>query len=140
MLYSNLGELSQRRCQIAEEIDLAGKAIQNPTVYLFAVASIAWRASFNSLMAFIVVVPRVYVRKHLNSLICRRTIVTHISPTTSLLRSDTSDNEVYLLGTVSIFNLGVQYCIALLQLVSVDVLSLTRIHLQLLNHLSILYS
>lgn len=33
---------------------------------------------------------------------CRRTIITQISPTTSILRSDTCDNEVYLLGTAHI--------------------------------------
>lgn len=123
------------------ETAIGGKGHQTRShkAKLASACYLPWHHYLFTLMAFIVV-PRVYVRKHLNSLICRRTIVTHISPTTSLLRSDTSDNEVYLLGTVSIFNLGVQYCIALLQLVSVDVLSLTRIHLQLLNHLSILYS
>ena len=38
----------------------------------------------------------------------RRTIVTQVSPTISLLRSDTTDNEIYLIGTAHISELSTE--------------------------------
>eukprot|EP00581_Thalassiosira_minuscula_P015386 CAMPEP_0183723206 /NCGR_PEP_ID=MMETSP0737-20130205/14871_1 /TAXON_ID=385413 /ORGANISM="Thalassiosira miniscula, Strain CCMP1093" /LENGTH=341 /DNA_ID=CAMNT_0025953463 /DNA_START=98 /DNA_END=1123 /DNA_ORIENTATION=+ len=49
--------------------------------------------------------------------VVRRTIVTEISPTTSLLRSDTTDNEVYLLGTAHVSDASTQEAIDLIRLV-----------------------
>ena len=47
----------------------------------------------------------------------RRHLITHISPTTSLLRSDKSDNEVYLLGTAHISQASNEEVIELIHLV-----------------------
>mmetsp|Transcript_19916 Transcript_19916/g.31065 ORF Transcript_19916/g.31065 Transcript_19916/m.31065 type:complete len:304 (-) Transcript_19916:45-956(-) len=47
----------------------------------------------------------------------RRHLITHISPTISLLRSDTSDNEVYLLGTAHISQASNEEVVDLIQLV-----------------------
>jgi len=47
----------------------------------------------------------------------RRHLITHISPTTSLLRSDTSDNEVYLLGTAHVSQASNEEVVDLIQLV-----------------------
>lgn len=47
----------------------------------------------------------------------RRPLITHISPTTSLLRSNTSDNEVYLLGTAHISQASNEEVVDLIQLV-----------------------
>ena len=47
----------------------------------------------------------------------RRHLITHISPTTSLLRSDKSDNEVYLLGTAHISQASNEEVVDLIQLV-----------------------
>ena len=47
----------------------------------------------------------------------RRHLITHISPTTSLLRSDISDNEVYLLGTAHISQASNEEVVDLIQLV-----------------------
>ena len=47
----------------------------------------------------------------------RRHLVTHISATTSLLRSDTSDNEVYLLGTAHFSEASSKEVVDLIQLV-----------------------
>lgn len=47
----------------------------------------------------------------------RRHLITHISPTTSLLRSDTSDNEVYLLGTAHVSQASNDEVVDLIQLV-----------------------
>jgi hypothetical protein len=54
---------------------------------------------------------------YLPTSIRRRTIVTQISPTTSLLRSDNSDNEVYLLGTAHISEASANEAIQLISLV-----------------------
>ena len=47
----------------------------------------------------------------------RRHLITHISPTTSLLRSDKSDNEVYLLGTAHISQASNEEVVELIHLV-----------------------
>ena len=47
----------------------------------------------------------------------QRHLVTHISPTTSLLRSDTSDNEVYLLGTAHVSEASNEEVVDLIRLV-----------------------
>ena len=47
-----------------------------------------------------------------------RSIVTHISPTLSLLRADSSDNEVYLLGTAHVSNASSQEVVDLIRLVN----------------------
>lgn len=47
----------------------------------------------------------------------RRHLITHISPTTSLLRSDKSDNEVYLLGTAHISQASHEEVVDLIHLV-----------------------
>jgi len=46
-----------------------------------------------------------------------RSIVTHISPTTSLLRSNAKDNEVYLLGTAHVSDASTQEVVELIRLV-----------------------
>jgi len=47
----------------------------------------------------------------------RRNIVTQIGPTTSLLRSDNTDNEVYLLGTAHISEASANEAIQLISVV-----------------------
>ena len=53
-----------------------------------------------------------------------RSIVTHLSPTTSLLRSNSSDNEIYLLGTAHVSDASSQEVIELIRLVNPDVVFL----------------
>ena len=47
----------------------------------------------------------------------RRSIVTHISPTTSLLRSNANENEIYLLGTAHVSDESTREVIELINLV-----------------------
>jgi len=47
----------------------------------------------------------------------RRHLITHLSPTTSLLRSSKSDNEVYLLGTAHVSKASNEEVVDLIQLV-----------------------
>jgi hypothetical protein len=47
----------------------------------------------------------------------RRHLITHLSPTTSLLRSNKSDNEVYLLGTAHVSKASNEEVVDLIQLV-----------------------
>jgi len=59
--------------------------------------------------------------------LCRsvnRFIVTHLSPTTSLLRSSSSDNELYLLGTAHVSEASIQEVVDLIRLVKPDVVFL----------------
>ncbi|KAL7505409.1 hypothetical protein ACHAXN_005001 [Cyclotella atomus] len=53
-----------------------------------------------------------------------RRIVTHLSPTTSLLRSNSSDNEVYLLGTAHVSDASSQEVVDLIRLVNPEVVFL----------------
>ena len=50
-----------------------------------------------------------------------RSIVTHITPSTSLLRSNNTDNEVYLIGTAHISNASKQEVVDLIRLVQPEV-------------------
>lgn len=50
-----------------------------------------------------------------------RYLVTHISPTTSLLRSRHSDNEVYLLGTAHVSDASEHEVVELIELVKPDI-------------------
>lgn len=53
-----------------------------------------------------------------------RSVVTHLSPTTSLLRSNSSDNEIYLLGTAHVSDASSQEVVELIRLVNPDVVFL----------------
>ncbi|KAL7540959.1 hypothetical protein ACHAWF_006826 [Thalassiosira exigua] len=72
-------------------------------------------------MTFAIQSIKAHAPRLLASIAPRRSIVTHIAPTTSLLRSDTADNEVYLLGTAHVSEASTQEVVDLIRLVQPDV-------------------
>jgi len=60
---------------------------------------------------------KLVVHRYYPSSLLQRSLVTHISPTTSLLRADTTDNEVYLIGTAHISQSSADEVKDLIQLV-----------------------